>query len=109
MVTEEQLHDEIVELDAKVGELIDNFDKSKRKWHNRLYYFAVRILSLVALVLCFYTAYMGMAGASAVMAFLFLATWGMYLLGYFGVEVAKGMWKNINDKTQNKYKTRLRR
>ncbi len=107
-VTAQDLYDKLDEIDAETKKLVDKMEETNSKWWNRLYGPLVRILSIVALGLAFYCAFVGLAGSALVMVFLFLTTWFLYLLGHFGTEIAKGMYESKVREERNKVNTRVR-
>ncbi len=109
MVTNEEIHKQMEELEVEIEKVSKQMDKALNSKLNKAYNWLVKTFSILVLFASVYTAVLGFAGSAAVLALLFLLTWFMYLLGQFGVGVAKGLLESKVEQAKIKSKYGLLR
>lgn len=97
MYTESQLD----QIEQKIDETYHKLDKSTHKKMNVVYAYTIRIVSVVILILCLYTAFVGMPGSAAVLGVLFLITWLMYLVHNIAIVMVKAALDKSKEATKD--------
>lgn len=86
------------EIQAEVAKAMEAMDKAANSKLNTVYLWCIRLASIALIASTIYVAFLGFAGSAAVLSFLFLITWSMYLIQQFAVGAVKGVVEHKGNK-----------